>query len=232
MQCPSCRNDLNFSAAQQEKINAALAALKEGQSLKLPCPHCRQTITLGATAPPAPRPKPLARKDDPAPPPPPPDLSWLASGDFEAQDVIEDIPYVLICSRDEQLRYTVSEAFAELGYQPVYADASEDAVARMRFDAFRAVVLDVAFEERQLADNGFHRHMSAMPMVKRRAIYYVVIGPGLHTLYDLEALTLSANLLVNERDLSHLNLILRKGLTDYEELFGPFIAALGDGGGR
>jgi len=31
---------------------------------------------------------------------------------------------------------------------------------------------------------------------------------------------------VNERDLDHLDVIVRKGLADYEDLFGPYLAAL------
>lgn len=54
----------------------------------------------------------------------------------------------------------------------------------------------------------------------------MLIGPDLQTLYDLEALTLSANLVINEKDLGDINKILRKGIHDYENLFHPFLEAM------
>jgi hypothetical protein len=48
----------------------------------------------------------------------------------------------------------------------------------------------------------------------------------MHTLYDIQALAYSANLVVNDAELDSIGLILKKGLRDYEDLFGPFLAAL------
>ncbi|MBT8334771.1 MAG: hypothetical protein KJP19_10085 [Deltaproteobacteria bacterium] len=58
---------------------------------------------------------------------------------------------------------------------------------------------------------------------KRRNLYYVIIGPELKTLYDLQALSLSANLVVNNSDMKYLDKILKKGFQDYETLFRPFV---------
>jgi len=42
----------------------------------------------------------------------------------------------------------------------------------------------------------------------------------------------SANLIIKEEDLQHFDLILRKSLPTYEELFGPFLEELGAYGKR
>ena len=67
-------------------------------------------------------------------------------------------------------------------------------------------------------------------MTQRRSIYYVLIGPDFHTLYDLEALSNSANLVVNESELGQFDLILKKGLQDYDDLFGLYIKMLKEHG--
>ena len=64
---------------------------------------------------------------------------------------------------------------------------------------------------------------------KRRNLYYAIIGPKLKTLYDLEALCLSANLVVNSKDVQYLDKILEKGFKDYETLYRPFIEILHTG---
>jgi hypothetical protein len=78
----------------------------------------------------------------------------------------------------------------------------------------------------------FHRHMKVMAMDKRRDIYYVLIGSTFKTFYDLEALAHSVNLVVNDRELKYLPLILKKGLSDYEELFSPLTMTLREHGRR
>ena len=74
--------------------------------------------------------------------------------------------------------------------------------------------------------------MCNLPMERRRYIFYIIIGDNFHTLYDLEALAYSANLTVNSSDLQHLDIVLRKSIPAYEELFGPFLEELNAYGKR
>jgi hypothetical protein len=69
-------------------------------------------------------------------------------------------------------------------------------------------------------------------MDRRRYIFYILIGDTFHTLYNLEALASSANLTVNTVDLPHLDIVLRKSIPAYEELFGPFLEELSAYGKR
>ncbi len=231
MRCPNCHVELKFSDAHRQKISEALAKLGPGKSIKVTCPQCRQPFALDGKAwqaaagqrPAAPTPPPAAAAIDP---PPPPDISWLSGGDFDREEAIEDVPAAMVLIPDEAQRQQVAATFTELGYQPLEFATAETAIERMRFAAIGAVVLHTAFEGRPLAESAFHRHMCRMGMAQRRYVYYILVGPDLHTLYDLEALALSANLVVNERDLGHLDVIVRKGLADYEDLFGPYLAAL------
>ncbi len=232
MQCPNCQAELKFSESQRQKIAAALDKLGPGKTLKVTCPQCRQPFSLDAarwkeaiadTA----AGQPAAAMPAPAiAPPPPPDTSWLAGGEFIREEVIEDVPLALILVGDPEQRHRVEETFTELGYQPLVMESAATAIERMRFASISAVIYHTGFEGRPLAATEFHRHMCQMGMTQRRYIYYILVGPELRTLYDLEALAYSANLVVNERDLGHLDVIVRKGLADYEDLFGPYLAAL------
>lgn len=232
--CPFCQKALNLNDVQKEKIGQALAQLKPGTSLKLGCPHCRKPIMLGsdgeaAAGPAAMEPAAPSRASRGPQPPDYPDISWLASGIYENREVIEDIPQVLILVEDAATRNLVQKAFETLGYQADSAESAEDAIAKMRFIAFSAVVLHSGFDG-SLESSHFHASMQAMPMGRRRGIYYVLVGPEFHTLYDLEALTHSANVVVNESEIPHIEIILKKGLRDYEELFGPYLRALREAG--
>ena len=56
----------------------------------------------------------------------------------------------------------------------------------------------------------FYQAMRTLNMDERRSIFFVLIGKGLHTLYNLEALSLSVNLTVRESDLPLLQTVLRR----------------------
>ena len=226
--CPHCHAALHFTEGKTAKIRATLESLQEGKVLKLSCPQCKEAIPIDRGGNPvtehvAASPSRPAKRIEP---PAPPDLSWLASGEFESRDFVEDVPKVLLLISDEGLRDVIGETFSDIGYMPFLESDVEAAMDRMRFESFKGVVYHTSFEGKALSEAVFHQHMANMAMSHRRYIYYILLGPELHTLYDLEALALSANLVVNDRDVTKFELILRKGLTEYEMLFGPYLNAM------
>ncbi len=253
--CPKCRKPIAFNGPQQAKLEAALAKLRGDQGLKIKCPACKNGVELKAPAPsrkqaagspktgkgPAPAkgagaakgaaemPKPI---NPPPPPPKPPDLGWLASGTLQEKAVIQDVPTAMVLMAEGPGRDRVAEAFSDLEYQLVYPESTPDAVGRMRFKDFAAIVLHTGYEGGRLADSAFHRHMRGVPMGKRRYIFYVLIGPEFNTLYDLQALTCSANLVVNDAETDHIRIILKKSMADRENLFGPLVSMLKASGKR
>jgi hypothetical protein len=228
--CPNCGKTLNFTEVQQQKIDQAVAALPPGKSLKFNCPHCHKPIEVQREEPaggrhPATK-KPAAPAVQGLPEPPgPPDRSWLERGDLGSGEVLEDVPQVMILVKNEQIKADIVQYFDDMGYKAVLPHTPEDALERMRFTNFSAVVLHSGFEGK-LAESTVHASMQGMSMPKRRYIYYVLIGPEFNTLYNLEALSNSANLVINEADISAFPLVLKKGFRDYDELFGPYLAAL------
>jgi len=241
-QCPYCQKELKLSDGQLAKIQEALGRLGPGKHLKLGCPLCHKPIYLtadGRTLDPdgkengTPKEAPAQKeKEAPQPvnpppePPQPPSIEWLASGVFEDQEVIEDVPMALILMPDTPARKSIADAFEALGYRPEYADSGTDGIDRMRFVNFGAVVLHEQLEGKPLAENGFHSYMQWLPMVKRRYIFYVLVGPSFRSLYDLEALANSANVVINDADCEHAEIVLKKSFADYEALFLPLITML------
>ncbi|MCB2181740.1 MAG: hypothetical protein KQH63_06935 [Desulfobulbaceae bacterium] len=159
-------------------------------------------------------------------PPEPPDSRLLLQGDEGAHGDISDAQIALVLMQEGENKIRVKEAFEELGYLVESSGTPREAIEKMKIINVTSVVLQPDFEAKGLADSTFHEHMKWLPMSQRRQIFYVLIGPQFHTLYDLEALVESANLVVNERDIGKLPVILRKGFQDYDNLFGPYIAFL------
>ncbi len=222
--CPHCKQALKLGDTQQAKLQKALQALEPGKKLTIKCPSCGKGISLNA-------------RDAAGPgtaggikPPAPPDLGWLKEGALQDDDKIADVPMALILHQRNEKLEIVRDALEQVGYQIIVAESVEQAMERMRFVSFACVVLHSKFEGPDLEQSKFHQYMCDMAMQRRRYLFYILIGPEFHTLYNLQALAYSANLVVNEDDLYHMGVAMRKAIPQYEELFGPFMEELTSSG--
>lgn len=254
--CPHCNKAIKLSDSQLTKIKSALAKVKPGKPLKFGCPDCKKPIELNAdgslfsrqkqkaadqktgktddSKPPAKPPPAASSKDSNAPkpvnpppdPPKPPDISWLTSGKVEEKGVIEDVPTAMILIPEGPARSNMADAFKKMDYQLFFPKTAAEAIDSMQFKEYAAAALHTSFEGGTLEDSVFHTHIKGLTMVKRRYMYYVLIGPEFRTFFDLEALAYSANVVVNDNEMDNISIILKKGKADYDELFGPFLAML------
>ena len=227
--CAHCRKQLRMSTKIQESVKN----LGPGKKIKIKCVHCSNSFGLdagqlgsGSTAPPGGRTRQDFSVDSGVQPPPPPDLAWLKDGFFEDKEVVEDVPLALVLMPDTPDKETVIKAAETFGYQVEAASSAEDAVEKMQFVAYSSVFLHSKYEPGGIESGIFHRYMRNMKMARRRFIFYVLIGQEFKTLYDLQALAHSANLVVNGMEVSFMGTILKKAIPEYEVLFGPLMEEL------
>jgi hypothetical protein len=220
--CQHCDIKLKLS----DKIKKGIQQLAPGRLLRLPCPQCGEAIVLDSNSLTSSTNSPERPAETAVKPPSPPDLTWLKEGTFEEEEVIEDIPQTLILIKPGTERDKVTEAVESLGYQTSFAESDEEAMEKMRFVNYASVILHSDFSPGGLEDSSFHKFMRDMSMSKRRFIFYILIGSEFSTLYDLEALANSANLVVNNLEVPELLTILRKSIPRYEELFGSLMAEI------
>lgn len=228
--CPKCGKQLKLS----DKFRESLQRLKPDQKARVKCTHCGEPFAIdasmlhGGPTPASQGVRPVASKARriQVKPPEPPDVSWLQEGVFDDQEVVEEIPLALVLIPENCGAKEVIKAVQEIGYRAEVATSAKAALEKMEFVNYSGVILHTEFEPGGLQNSVFHKFMSAMNMTKRRYIFYVLIGKDLHTLYDLEALAYSANIVVNESDIPHFGTVLRKAIPEYEGLFGPLMEEL------
>ena len=226
--CNACAKQLKLSYKMLESIEK----LGPGKTIRLKCPGCEETIVLDSSfltsgqsgSPPVGK-KPKEPKQS-IKPPAPPDISWLEEGVFEQDDVIEDVPLALILMEDSPHKDSIIESIEGIGYKTEAVTSSKEAMEKMQFVEYSAVVMHSHYEGQNLRTSAFHQYMCDMNMSRRRFIFYTLIGPEFKTLYNLQALAYSANLVVSEAEIPYFKVILRKAIPEYEELFGPITEEL------
>lgn len=129
----------------------------------------------------------------------------------------------LVLVNKGQGRESVVNAVREMGYRVDLVNSSEEAIEKLEYGSYAMIVLHSRFEGTDINANRFHKHMQSMRMSSRRYIFYFLIGPEFQTLYDLQGLSYSANLVVNDREVPSLSAILMKKIPEYEMLFGQII---------
>jgi hypothetical protein len=221
--CQNCNKKLKLSA----KIKQSIEQLAPGRTLRLPCPECKEAIPLNQDSLNSESSKPTSSVK----PPSPPDITWLKEGTFEEEEVIEDIPQTLILMKPGAKRDSIVKSVENIGYQASFVESEKEAMEKMQFVNYASVILHSDFANGGLEQSTFHQFMRDMSMLKRRFIFYILVGPEFSTLYDLEALASSANLVVNDREIPELLTILRKAIPRYEELFGSLMAEISTYGG-
>lgn len=165
-------------------------------------------------------------------PPPLPDLSWLRTGGYQEQEQMKDVPTALVLMGDERDDSVISSGLQELGYRIETADSPIEALVKLQSNSFATVLMHAEFGGESLAESTVYSYIKWLPVSKRRAIFYILVGPDFRTLYDLEALSLSVNLVINYADIENLKPILRKSFRDHEELFGPLVEVMREYGKR
>ncbi|MBF0572586.1 MAG: hypothetical protein HQK69_02325 [Desulfamplus sp.] len=249
-ECPHCNQNLRLSDANKERLLVALAKLPEGQTLKFKCPSCKEVVELNPDGfPPDDNilnvDKDLSdgviikQEDKPSPqkyantipvqaptPPNPPDISWLVSGSNLDNNLVENILTAMVIVSDQSMLRTISETLKAESYQIYIPQNIDEAISSIRFKDYAIIVYHSRYEDVPLKNQDFHKFMQQMSMQKRRYIYYILIGPEFRTLYDLEALANSSNIVINDNEIRFFPTILTKGKADYKTLFGPYCSML------
>lgn len=160
--------------------------------------------------------------EGPAVPQPPGD-SWMEGDDADGRENAVGLHALLLMGNAEQ-RSLVGMQLQHMGYMTAAVQSVGHALEELRTASYQLVVCGT-----DAVYSSFRDYLSrSLPQQRRRLLYYVLIGPDVHTCYNLQALALSANLVINERELPFLELILRKGFQEYGELFGPSLEVLGE----
>jgi predicted Zn finger-like uncharacterized protein len=204
-------------------LNVPDAKLPPNRRVLINCPKCKNKISID-TGPPQP-------DQDPSDPAPGPDSAWADNPQSDQDDSVLDIfeegrKLALIMGREASLNETLNTSAQALGYQYLQVESSAEAISKLRFHHFDIILLSDGFDGYTVAENPILAYLNRQSMSVRRRIFLALIGGAFKTTDNMMAYALSANLVVNEKDLDKLTGILKSAIAENEKFYKIFTDTL------
>ena len=200
------------------KLNVPDEKIPQGQQVTITCPKCKEKLALDNRAE---KSGTETGQADPAP----------SSGGEAALEFYEDgLNLALVAESDPGQVERLKESMQDLGYRYVPVESTSQAISKMRFHTFDLVVLSDRFDGIELAQSPVLQYLNHLSMSIRRRIFVVLVGDSFHTMDNVTAFTLSANLVVSTRDLDKLTGILKNAMADNERFYKVFTDTLVEAG--
>lgn len=153
-------------------------------------------------------------------------MSTTGGGEFQDQRL------ALVCEDAPERQAIIKAALDQIGFSMHLATSVEEAIERMRRDAYEIVIVNEQFRGASPLDNAVLASIRQMPMAVRRYMFVVLLGRAYKTFDNMMAFAKSMNAVVNLNDLSHLAAILVKGVNENNQFYRVFREVLAEAGRR
>ncbi|MBW2066844.1 MAG: zinc-ribbon domain-containing protein [Deltaproteobacteria bacterium] len=117
----------------------------------------------------------------------------------------------------------IKRAVEKLGYRFISTPGTRDAIGKMRFHHFDLVILSDGFDGHELKNSPVINYLNRLSMSVRRRIFLALISDEFKTLDNMMAYAMSANVVINSKDIDPIQAILRKAILDHERFYKVFM---------
>ena len=198
----------------------------QGGKFSISCPKCKHRLSVGhpkqdganpSAAPVTEAPTPLKGQPSPVP-----------EGDSDSIfDSLEmDGTLALIMARDPDQTARLVKCAEALGYRPVPTSNTRDAVGKIRLQHFDLLMLSEGFDNHELQNSPILDHLNHLSMSVRRKMFLVLVSDAFRTADNMMAFAMSANVVINSKDIEKLHLILKKAVSENDRFYKVFLDTL------
>ena len=213
--------------------------IPEGRAVRISCPKCGHKIKIEA------------RETSPNTPSPAPSVMDMenqhidtmeskqgreaeeellsedyADADDEALLFLGGDAKLALLMIDNDMEQEIKQPVEELGFKAILSTDTRAALEKLRFHHFNLILLTDGFDGIELGNNPIMNYLNHMSMSSRRRIFLTLLSNYLHTMDSMTAYAMSANMVINLKDIANLSAILKKGLTDHEKFYKIFMDTL------
>lgn len=153
----------------------------------------------------------------------------IESEDDYTIEYYEDVKLALVMA-DENLNRVIKPAVEEQKYKFITAPNIREALLKLRYHHFDLIVLAEGFDGQEINGGPIMNYLNHMSMSGRRRIFVALISEKYKTMDEMMAYSLSANMVVNTREILSLSILLKRGLQEYEQFYKVFMDILQEEG--
>ncbi len=207
--CSACSKEINIP---DDKVPA-------GQAFNLTCPHCKEKNRVDQH---------LKKEEPPEESDTIDAFNFVTSDDFEEDEVLEvydeNDKVALILDQDNNDVWV--NTLTEMGYKIQTANSEDHAIHKIKFTGFDLIILHENYQSTPFRESAVYKYLIHLPMSQRRWIFLALVGKEFKSMNNMEAYSLSVNVLVNEKDLDKARVILKKSISDHEHFYKVFRESL------
>lgn len=144
----------------------------------------------------------------------------------EALDFYDDDAKLALIMTEESTGAAVKAGVEDYGYKAVHTPTVRDALSKMRFHRFDLIILADGFDGQKIEGGPVMNYLNHLAMSSRRRIFLTLISDSYKTMDDMMAYALSANMIVNKRDIEKLSTYLKRGISEHEKFYKVFMDTL------
>ena len=122
----------------------------------------------------------------------------------------------------------IEGAVKGLGYRCITSPNTRDGIGKMRFHHFDLVILADGFDGQDLTNNSVMHYLNRLSMSVRRKIFLVLIGDRFKTRDNMMAFALSANVVINPKELNRFSPILRNAISENEKFYKIYLDTMAE----
>lgn len=220
------------------KLNIPDEKIPKDHRVKVSCPKCKEKIILDARK--TERVEPSTEKQADVHETEEPTLRTVESTTFQIPEEMaysyddysddddldffeEETKLAIVMGSNTEHSEKIMKAVEELGYKYISTPDTRDALGKMRFHHFDLVFLSDGFDEQQLDRGPILSYLNHLSIAVRRQMFLVLMGDQFKTMDNMIAFAMSANAVVNIKDLDKLPAILKKAISDNERFYKVFM---------
>ena len=130
----------------------------------------------------------------------------------------------LVCVDEPEIQRAIIDQITTLDYKIHTGLFVDDVLLKIKAHNYEVIVIDENFNGSLLTSSPLLAEVMHLPANSRRNQFVVLIGLGFTTNDEMEAFSLSVNLVCNVADIKNLRPVLRRAIVRHKEFYTHFAA--------
>ena len=198
----------------QSKFRLADEKIPVDRVATLPCPKCKNKISVG------PRKTSSPSFDDGF------ELDPYDASDKPFDFIEEEGSTALVCESDTQVIKKIVSTLDLMEYHITVAENGRDALKKMRYHQYDLILIDESFYADSPESNMVLLYIERLSINIRRNLFVAMLSSNFRTQDNMTAFKYSVNIVINVNNVDEFDKILQRGLADQEFFFRVYIDTL------